>query len=81
MATPSPRTPLADRIEELLAPGGPLPVVAAGAPVLRSGAERYDGQLDPALLARFPGGEGRHRVGGPAGPHQAPARRPRPRHR
>ncbi|MFJ8106021.1 peptide deformylase [Streptomyces sp. NPDC096132] len=53
MAAPSPRAPLADRIEELLAPGGPLTVVAAGDPVLRSGTERYDGQLDPALLARF----------------------------
>ncbi|MFI5792981.1 peptide deformylase [Streptomyces sp. NPDC051677] len=53
MSSPSPRTPLADRIEELLAPGGPLPIVAAGDPVLRAGAVRYDGQLDPALLARF----------------------------
>lgn len=53
MASPSPRAPLAERIEELLAPGGPLPIVAAGDPVLRAGAERYDGQLDPALLARF----------------------------
>ncbi|MFF3846889.1 peptide deformylase [Streptomyces sp. NPDC002328] len=53
MASPSPRTPLAERIEELLAPGGPLPIVAAGDPVLRAGAERYDGQLGPALLARF----------------------------
>ncbi|WP_340374311.1 peptide deformylase [Streptomyces sp. SS7] len=53
MAAPSPRTPLADRVEELLAPGGPLPIVAAGDPVLRSGTERYDGQLDASLLARF----------------------------
>ena len=53
MANPSPRAPLAERLEELLAPGGPLPVVAAGDPVLRAGTERYDGQLDPALLARF----------------------------
>ncbi|MER5428282.1 peptide deformylase [Streptomyces sp. NPDC002588] len=53
MATPRPRPPLADRVEELLAPGGPLPIVAAGDPVLRSGTEPYDGQLDPALLARF----------------------------
>ncbi|MFI7498440.1 peptide deformylase [Streptomyces sp. NPDC049687] len=53
MAAPSPRVPLAERVEELLAPGGPLPIVAAGAPVLRSGTERYEGQLDPALLARF----------------------------
>ncbi|MCX4766916.1 peptide deformylase [Streptomyces sp. NBC_01275] len=53
MASPSPRAPLAERIEELLAPGGPLPIVAAGDPVLRTGTERYDGQLAPALLARF----------------------------
>lgn len=30
-----------------------MPIVAAGDPVLRVGTERYDGQLDPALLARF----------------------------
>ncbi|WP_460071779.1 peptide deformylase [Streptomyces sp. YKOK-I1] len=53
MAAPRPRTPLADRVEELLAPGGPLPIVAAGDPVLRAGTERYDGQLGAALLARF----------------------------
>ncbi|MFF5188121.1 peptide deformylase [Streptomyces sp. NPDC000345] len=53
MAAPPPRTPLVDRIEELLAPGGPLPIVAAGDPVLRRGTERYEGQLGPALLARF----------------------------
>ncbi|MET7889430.1 peptide deformylase [Streptomyces avermitilis] len=45
--------PLADHVEELLAVGGPLPIVAAGDPVLRRGAEPYDGQLGPALLARF----------------------------
>ena len=45
--------PLAERVEELLAAGGPLPIVAAGDPVLRRGTERFDGQLDPALLARF----------------------------
>ncbi|MGW1627266.1 hypothetical protein ACWCQR_51750, partial [Streptomyces sp. NPDC002172] len=32
MASPSARASLADRIEELLAPGGPLPIVAAGDP-------------------------------------------------
>lgn len=32
---------------------GPLPVVAAGDPVLRRGTERFDGQLEPALLSRF----------------------------
>lgn len=40
-------------VEELLATGGPLPIVAAGDPVLRRPAEPYDGQLDSALLARF----------------------------
>ncbi|MGW2836571.1 peptide deformylase [Streptomyces sp. NPDC001493] len=45
--------PLADRIKELLATGGPLPIVAAGDPVLRGVAEPYDGQLDDALLHRF----------------------------
>ncbi|MGV9249189.1 peptide deformylase [Streptomyces sp. NPDC003710] len=45
--------PLAELVEQLLAPGGPLPIVAAGDPVLRRGTEPFDGQLDPALLARF----------------------------
>ncbi|OQD53183.1 peptide deformylase [Streptomyces phaeoluteigriseus] len=53
MASPSPRAPLAERVEELLAVDGPLPIVAAGDPVLRTGTVRYDGQLGPALLARF----------------------------
>ncbi|MFR0355506.1 peptide deformylase [Streptomyces sediminimaris] len=53
MATPRDRAPLAERIEELLAVDGPLPIVAAGHPVLRQGTERFDGQLDAALLARF----------------------------
>ncbi|MER5748584.1 peptide deformylase [Streptomyces sp. NPDC002088] len=53
MASPSGRTPLAEVVEELLATDGPLPIVAAGDPVLRRGTERYDGQLDSALLARF----------------------------
>ncbi|MEV7145214.1 peptide deformylase [Streptomyces sp. NPDC093084] len=53
MASPSDRAPLAERVEELLADGGPLPIVAAGDPVLRRETERYDGQLDPGLLARF----------------------------
>ncbi|MDQ0687950.1 peptide deformylase [Streptomyces achromogenes] len=53
MASPRPLAPLAERIEELLAPGGPLPLVLAGDPVLRVGTARYEGQLDPALLARF----------------------------
>ncbi|MGY6020058.1 peptide deformylase [Streptomyces spinosirectus] len=53
MATPRDRAPLAEQVEALLAVGGPLPIVAAGDPVLRRGAERFDGQLDAALLARF----------------------------
>ena len=53
MASPSHGRPLADQVEELLATDGPLPIVAAGDPVLRAGAEPFDGQLAPALLARF----------------------------
>ncbi|MFF7450126.1 MULTISPECIES: peptide deformylase [unclassified Streptomyces] len=53
MATPRHHTPLAELVEELLAAGGPLPIVAAGEPVLRRGTEPYEGQLDAALLARF----------------------------
>ncbi|MBV7694538.1 peptide deformylase [Streptomyces sp. TRM70350] len=53
MATPRDRMPLAERVEQLLATDGPLPIVAAGDPVLRQPAEPYDGQLEPALLARF----------------------------
>ncbi|MFE5393953.1 peptide deformylase [Streptomyces sp. NPDC056568] len=53
MGTPSDRAPLAERVEELLAGDGPLPIVAAGDPVLRRPAEPFDGQLEPALLARF----------------------------
>ncbi|GAB2921137.1 peptide deformylase [Streptomyces heilongjiangensis] len=45
--------PLSDRVEELLAHEGPLPIVAAGDPVLRRTAEPFDGQLDAGLLARF----------------------------
>lgn len=44
---------LPDRVEELLAAGGPLPIVAAGEAVLRGVAEPYDGQLDDAQLDRF----------------------------
>lgn len=44
---------MAERVEQLLAAGGPLTIVAAGDPVLRGGTEPYDGQLGPALLARF----------------------------
>jgi peptide deformylase len=50
---PSPSRPLSDRVEELLAHEGPLPIVAAGDPVLRRPAEPFDGQLDPGLLTRF----------------------------
>ncbi|MFF4905146.1 peptide deformylase [Streptomyces sp. NPDC001260] len=53
MATPRGHASLAEQVEELLATDGPLPIVAAGDPVLRHGTERFDGQLDPALLARF----------------------------
>ncbi|MFJ9009767.1 peptide deformylase [Streptomyces canus] len=53
MATPSHRAPLAELVEELLAIDGPLPIVAAGEPVLRRATEPYDGQLDAALLSRF----------------------------
>jgi peptide deformylase len=53
MATPPNHPPPAEQVEALLAADGPLPIVAAGDPVLRRGAERFDGQLDSALLARF----------------------------
>ncbi|MEU6140418.1 peptide deformylase [Streptomyces sp. NPDC047081] len=53
MATPRDHASLADQVEELLATGGPLPIVSAGDPVLRRGTERFDGQLDAPLLARF----------------------------
>src|SRR3954453_9512730 len=53
MATPPNQPRLAEQVEALLAAGGPLPIVAAGDPVLRRGTERFDGQLDAALLARF----------------------------
>ncbi|MEU9154708.1 peptide deformylase [Streptomyces sp. NPDC048417] len=55
MASPSDRAPLAEQVEELLAVGGPLPIVAAGDPVLRRATVPYDGQLGPELLARFVG--------------------------
>ncbi|MGW4026668.1 peptide deformylase [Streptomyces sp. NPDC005009] len=53
MGTPDDRAPLAERVEQLLSAEGPLTIVAAGDPVLRGGTEPYDGQLGPALLARF----------------------------
>ncbi|MDF3298807.1 peptide deformylase [Streptomyces tropicalis] len=53
MASGDASAPLAEQIEQLLAPGGPLPIVAAGDPVLRRGAVPFDGQVEPALLARF----------------------------
>ncbi|MCX5329605.1 peptide deformylase [Streptomyces sp. NBC_00140] len=53
MATPRHHAPLAGLVEELLAGEGPLPIVAAGDPVLRRGTERFEGQLDSTLLARF----------------------------
>ncbi|GLW46568.1 peptide deformylase 1 [Streptomyces sp. NBRC 14336] len=53
MASPTDPAPLVDLVEQLLSTDGPLPIVAAGDPVLRRGTERYDGQLGPALLARL----------------------------
>ncbi|MFJ2813661.1 peptide deformylase [Streptomyces sp. NPDC087294] len=53
MSSPRAVAPLAQRVEELLAADGPLPIVAAGQPVLRTPAEPFTGQLEPALLARF----------------------------
>jgi peptide deformylase len=53
MASSSDLTPLSDRVEQLLSRPGPLPIVAAGDPVLRRAAEPFDGGLDPSLLARF----------------------------
>ncbi|MGV9645113.1 peptide deformylase [Streptomyces sp. NPDC003514] len=53
MSLPNERAPLAEQVERLLSAEGPLPIVAAGDPVLRRPAARYEGQLDAALLARF----------------------------
>ncbi|MFF8451892.1 peptide deformylase [Streptomyces leeuwenhoekii] len=53
MGTARERAPVAEQVEELLAGGVPLPIVTAGDPVLRRGTEPFDGQLEPALLARF----------------------------
>ncbi|MEU6532273.1 peptide deformylase [Streptomyces sp. NPDC046928] len=53
MALPNERAPLAEQVERLVSTEGPLPIVAAGDPVLRRPAARYEGQLDAALLARF----------------------------
>ncbi|MFI8890447.1 peptide deformylase [Streptomyces paradoxus] len=53
MGTPNDRAPLAERVGQLLDSGLPLTIVAAGDPVLRGGTEPFDGQLEPALLARF----------------------------
>ncbi|MFE1288935.1 peptide deformylase [Streptomyces sp. NPDC058751] len=49
----APRITLNDLVEELLGHEGPLPIVAAGDPVLRRVTQPYDGQLGPGLLARF----------------------------
>lgn len=40
----------ADRVDQLLSGPRPLPIVPAGLPVLRRPADRYDGQLDDAVL-------------------------------
>ncbi|MEU0073537.1 peptide deformylase [Streptomyces sp. NPDC006332] len=53
MASPRDHAPVAELVEQLLSTDGPLPIVAAGDPVLRGGTERFDGQLGPALLSRF----------------------------
>jgi peptide deformylase len=50
---PGTSRPLSDQVEELLSREGPLPIVAAGDPVLRRVTEPFDGQLDPGLLTRF----------------------------
>ncbi|MFD0318750.1 peptide deformylase [Streptomyces flavalbus] len=47
------RPSLVEQVEELLATGGPLPLVEAGEPVLRQPVAPYDGELPPALLDRF----------------------------
>ncbi|MEU3252504.1 peptide deformylase [Streptomyces sp. NPDC006997] len=47
------RPSLVEQVEELLAAGGPLPLLEAGEPVLRQGTAPYDGELPPALLGRF----------------------------
>ena len=43
----------ANRVEQLLAGPRPLPIAPAGLPVLRRPADRYDGQLDDAVLAEL----------------------------
>ncbi|MFC7914472.1 peptide deformylase [Streptomyces sp. NPDC057386] len=53
MASPADHAPFVEQVERLLAAGGPLPIVAAGDPVLRRGTVPYEGQLGPGLLARF----------------------------
>ncbi|NGO13259.1 peptide deformylase [Streptomyces sp. HC44] len=53
MVSSGDRKPISDQVEELLAGTGPLPIVAAGDPVLRRAAEPFEGQLAPALMSRF----------------------------
>ncbi|MFJ5088119.1 peptide deformylase [Streptomyces sp. NPDC088674] len=53
MTTPGTLPPLPERVERLLATEDPLPIVAAGDPVLRTPAAPYEGQLPEALLARL----------------------------
>jgi peptide deformylase len=52
MPTPA-LPPLGAHVEELLAAPGPLPIVAAGDPVLRRPALPYDGQLTAAQLTQL----------------------------
>ncbi|MFF3975211.1 peptide deformylase [Streptomyces sp. NPDC001828] len=44
---------LSDLVDELLAVSGPLPIVSAGAPVLRRPTEPLDGRLDGKRLGRL----------------------------
>jgi peptide deformylase len=43
----------ADRVDRLLSGPRPLPIAPAGLPVLRRPADRYDGQLDDAVLTEL----------------------------
>ncbi|MFI7011857.1 peptide deformylase [Streptomyces sp. NPDC050145] len=51
--SPMPSQALIAHVESLLDAGSPLPIVAAGDPVLRRPADPFDGQLSDELLARL----------------------------
>lgn len=51
--SPTPVPPLPTAVEQLLAGPRPLPIVAAGDPVLRRRAEPYDGSLPADLLTEL----------------------------